>query len=140
MKRNPEFNELLQNISEGTASTEDSVRLNALMREYPELQEEYLQWMATQAALSWEYREGYQLVNTQESRLPQLDLTEAGSQRRSFFVNLVRWTSGLAAILLVALFVFRPENSAIASPTKLLRASLQALAGTVEREYLVNIV
>ena len=139
MKLHLEFSELLQNISDGTATTEDSARLNALMREHPELQEEYLQWMATQAALSWEYREAYQLAASEENLLHPVDVTAADRPRNSFIVHLVRWTSGAAAILLVALFVFRPENSAMASPTQLLRDSLQTLAGTIEREYIVDI-
>ncbi len=140
MKVTREFSELLQKISDGTATAEDSVRLNASMREHPELQEEYLQWMATQAALSWEYREAYQLGANDEKPLPLVEVMAADSPRKGIIVNLVRWASGAAAILLVALFVFRPENSAMASPTKLLRASLQTLAGTIEREYLVDIV
>ena len=51
-----ELRRLANRMADGTATSDDAARLSALLREWPELRDVYLDFVDTHAALCWEFR------------------------------------------------------------------------------------
>ena len=142
MNSSQEFRELLHRFAEGSATEADSSRMSQLLRGNDELQQEYLDWMATQAAIHWEYRDsaadGRETKTGAPSSARAQSLVDASRTR--YQARIVRWVAGLAAVLLVGLFFSQWQSSALASPSDMLRASIKTHGKPIEREYLVDVV
>ena len=142
MKSSQEFRELLHRFTEGSADEADSARMSQLLRGNDELQQEYLDWMATQAAIHWEYRAS--VAGDRDTKTGSPDSAWAqpsvGASRTRYQARVIRWLAGLAAVLLVGYFFAQWRNPAFASPSDMLRASIKTHGKPIEREYLVDVV
>ena len=137
MNPQSQLDELLNRIAEGTANDADSERLSELLLRHPELRQHYFQWMSLHATLCWEYRDRNP---TSEGASSLVDarhvLSTRPAHRRS---RLISWTVSSAAILLIAFFIIRTQNEAMASAGRIVRGSIEAHRHFLEREYIVEV-
>ncbi|WP_013630080.1 hypothetical protein [Rubinisphaera brasiliensis] len=134
--------ELMQKMADGRADETDARQLSGLLRDHPAFRDEYLAFMATHAALCWEFRDGDGLREVEIETRSDAQAGSIGHTKTWHALRRVdfRWFTAAAALAIVAFFIGRMESPAFANASRIVKAALHSHAEPVEREYIVEVV